>query len=391
MNIGDEIRFETGPVAKVTDQHFQHDRNKVPFMVKTEFIVKDVELKSEKKAVLHTYLSTTFFMIQGKGQDVFHEQIMKPLMEKIMKRSIQEIIYINKILKSMNPAEKRKMPEKTEKCDLCGRMFVGTGGLKTHKTRAHGPKTKVIITNTVSTIVRSDSVKSEQCLSPPPKKVTFAPQKVETAVLIDFGDTEPARDVPALSVGESSHQDPAGDLEEEEPVRVVEEPLLAGGEPALAVRDLFQAGGELEAGGEIEARGEVEAGGEPDQVLQQHPVIRLTREPGLQMAEGMVQAQEEGPGPMEGYDMEENRQNQEEIVKLKQLIQTLRIQQALKWREMEEDKFKNYITFEKFKKDSILNYDAIHEEKQKINDEMVKQQSENDLKVAQLEAELKKS
>ena len=171
---------------------------------------------------------------------------------------------------------------------------------------------------------------------------------------------------------------------------------MAGGEPALAVRELSQAGGELEAGGEIEAGGEVEAGGEPDQVLQQHPVIRLTREPGLQVAEepvleGMVQAQEEGPGPMEGYDMKENGQNQEEILKLKQLIQTLRIQQALKWREMEEDKFKNHITFEKFKKDSIVRYDVILEEKLKINDEMLKQQSENDLKVAQLEAELRKS
>ena len=139
----------------------------------------------------------------------------------------------------------------------------------------------------------------------------------------------------------------------------------------------------------------METGGEPGQVLQQHSVIRRTREPGLQVAEepvleGMVQAQEEGPGPMEGYDMEENRQNQEEIVKLKQLIQTLRIQQALKWREMEGDKLKNHIAFEKFKKNSILSYDAILEEKQKINDEMVKQQSENDLKVAQLEAELKK-
>ena len=43
MKVGDEIRFENGPIAKVTDQHYQIDRNKVPFLIKTEFSVKDVE------------------------------------------------------------------------------------------------------------------------------------------------------------------------------------------------------------------------------------------------------------------------------------------------------------------------------------------------------------
>ena len=36
-------------------------------MVKTEFSVTDVETGSTQKAVVHTYLTQTFYMIQGNG------------------------------------------------------------------------------------------------------------------------------------------------------------------------------------------------------------------------------------------------------------------------------------------------------------------------------------
>ena len=121
-------------------------------------------------------------MIQGKGQDDFHDKIMKPFMEKIMKEKITEIIYINKFLKSMDPTQKRKMPEKTDKCDICGRMFVGVSGLKTHKTRAHGSETKAVIPG----LTRCDSAKSESSRSPPPKKAVYDPMEIKTAVLIDL-------------------------------------------------------------------------------------------------------------------------------------------------------------------------------------------------------------
>ena len=83
----------------------------------------------------------------------------------------------------MDPSQKRKkMPEKTDKCDICGRMFVGISGLKTHKTRAHGAEPKTA----VPALTRSDSAKSEQSLSPPPKKVIYSTNEIETALLIDL-------------------------------------------------------------------------------------------------------------------------------------------------------------------------------------------------------------
>ena len=147
MKVGDMITFQggatatgaitTGATARVTDQHYQVDAKQIPFMVKTEFSVDDFKTATTKKAVLHTYISSTFFMIQGKGQEEFHEHIMKPFIEKVMKEKLNDIIYINKVLKSMNTAQKRKPDDKTEKCDICGRMFASSGGLKTHTTRAH--------------------------------------------------------------------------------------------------------------------------------------------------------------------------------------------------------------------------------------------------------------
>ena len=56
---------------------------------------------------------------------------------------------------------KRKLPDKKEKCDICGRMFVNLKGIDIHKKRIH----PVDVDNLKKPIPRSDSVKS-----PPPKK-----------------------------------------------------------------------------------------------------------------------------------------------------------------------------------------------------------------------------
>ena len=56
---------------------------------------------------------------------------------------------------------KRKLPDKKEKCDICGRMFLNLKGINIHKKRIH----PVEVNNLNQEIPRSDSVKS-----PPPKK-----------------------------------------------------------------------------------------------------------------------------------------------------------------------------------------------------------------------------
>ena len=49
MKIGDEIKNENEHIAKVTDQHFQIDSKQVPFLVKTEFSVKDIKTGLKKR------------------------------------------------------------------------------------------------------------------------------------------------------------------------------------------------------------------------------------------------------------------------------------------------------------------------------------------------------
>ena len=66
MKIGDEIKSKYG-IAVVKDKYEQTDINKIPYMSKTEFAVTDIETNSTQKAVLHTYYTQTFLMIQGKG------------------------------------------------------------------------------------------------------------------------------------------------------------------------------------------------------------------------------------------------------------------------------------------------------------------------------------
>ena len=68
---------------------------------------------------------------------------------------------------------KRKLPEKKEKCNICGRMLLNLTGLNIHKKRMHSIEVRK--TNSSSTLSRSNSVKSttsvESTKSPPPKKL----------------------------------------------------------------------------------------------------------------------------------------------------------------------------------------------------------------------------
>ena len=66
--------------------------------------------------------------------------------------------------------QKRKLPEKKDKCDICGRMFVNTSGVKIHKKKFHGLEAKP--PGPSNGIIRSDSLKSGHSVkSPPPKKI----------------------------------------------------------------------------------------------------------------------------------------------------------------------------------------------------------------------------
>ena len=142
---GEDIKCEVS-IAKVTDTHTQTDKNGVPFVIKTEFSVKDVATDFQQKAVVHTYLTKSFFMIQGKGKmhdksfcrDYFHLNIMQPFINKIMETKGQEIVFMNQMLKGLNNKDnKRKQPERFEKCNICGRMLQNIKGLGLHKKRMH--------------------------------------------------------------------------------------------------------------------------------------------------------------------------------------------------------------------------------------------------------------
>ena len=180
FKIGDEIKSEVA-VARVTDQHYQNDKNGTAFMVKTEFRVTDVATNFQQKSVLHTYFTKAFFMIQGKGKmhdntfckDYFHENILKGFIKEIMDTKGQEIMFMNKMLQDIKKdVQKRKLPEKKERCDICGRMFMNSTGVNIHKKRMHMVETKKVVQGSVLT--RSNSVvsiRSEQSVrSPPPKK-----------------------------------------------------------------------------------------------------------------------------------------------------------------------------------------------------------------------------
>ena len=107
LKVGDKLEGMEA-TATVRDQHKQTDINKVPYMVKTEFLVTNVTTGESGKAVLHTYLTQTYLMIQGnksmqgKGlfKDFLYNNVMKQFINDIMEKKGQEIHFMNKFLKS---------------------------------------------------------------------------------------------------------------------------------------------------------------------------------------------------------------------------------------------------------------------------------------------------
>ena len=434
MKVGDKVQIDDKAIATVTDQHYQLYRKNIPFMVKTEFLVNVRETGLEKKAVLHSYLTTTFFMIQGKGQEEFHELIMKPFMEQIMKVNSKEIIFINKILKNLEKAQKRKVAEKTDKCDICGRMFAGIGGLKTHKTRSHGEdiKSPVFDKQSVQALTRSDSIKSESSLSPPPKKIFYAPKKIATAVLIEI-ETETKKDTqenasgPApppgpplpvlqpqvatkLTVPSSSPlpvQEAAPGLAETSgpPLQVIKSPIVPGivappGSPLPAEEPAPVLAGPpgnpgppgppgpppLPVGIESQPTPGLDGAPGPSlQVIEPQTASGLAGPPGPPLQPATPAAGQIRPPspavhePMEGYELEENKKDKIKIAELNNLVQTLRIQHAGKIKEI----------IKKEREDGAK-YKTLLEEKEKIKEEMLRLENANNLKIERLEAEVEK-
>ena len=107
-------------------------------------------------------------------RDFFHQNIMKPFISNIMQSKGHDIKYMNQILKGMKTdKQKRKLPERKDKCDICGRFFLNQTGLNLHKKRMHA--TKLPKTVNIMSLTRSDSVSSSRSVksvtSPPPKKI----------------------------------------------------------------------------------------------------------------------------------------------------------------------------------------------------------------------------
>ena len=93
---------------------------------------------------------------------------------------------------------------------------------------------------------------------------------------------------------------------------------------------------------------------------------------------------------MEGYELEVNRKDQEEISRLTALIQTVRLQHAMKCNDMKGEIIQGKSELERFQKVSDAKYKALLNQKEHIFKEMIKQQQVKNLNVAILEAELKK-
>ena len=126
LKVGDKIEG-TEATATVRDQHKQTDVNKVPYMVKTEFLLTNVATGESGKAVLHTYLTQTYFMVQGNKsmqdkslfKDFFYKNLLKNFIMNVMEKKGQEIRFMNQFLKSqkknVNPKQwKRKQTSRED-------------------------------------------------------------------------------------------------------------------------------------------------------------------------------------------------------------------------------------------------------------------------------------
>ena len=229
-------------------------------MVKTEFNVTNVKTGCTEKAVLHTYITKTFFMIQGKAvitcktfsKDFFFQNIMKPFIANVMHAKGKEIEFVNQFLKTKVVALstwKRKMPMKSNQCDVCSRIFVNQHGVNVHKKKIHGvnvhkkkihgpiePKIKKPANKIISTIAesaslsRSTSVSSVSDLSLPPKKINQDkkknlkrddPEDMEESGLTSHRDSDNKVDsgiqcnIERVKVSNQSNNDKINQLEED--------------------------------------------------------------------------------------------------------------------------------------------------------------------------------
>ena len=388
LSIGNEIKNEGTALAIVADQHSQVNKDQIPFLVKTEFSVKNIKKNSIEKAVLHTYITTTCFMIQGKGRMYFYENLLKNYIENIMKDKAEHIIFMNKTLQSMNQG-KRKMPAKNEPCDICGRMFTNQTGLSIHKKRMHSVDSHKAIKNKES-LQRSDSIRS-----PPPKKTLLAIEHVQEqsdlpaqalqAVQTPKGpqvDDPQVPQPPQVKVivpaqGQAEAPSPALQAPQSSQVEVLQSSQVEAEAPSPALQATQSSQVKVPQSSKVEVTAPDLPQAEPSP-----PALLAAQAQSIPFPDTM-------PAPMEGYELEDEiRRSKEEISKLKEQKQQEKLQHASKWRDMELEKEMMRRDFKNSMKESEAKYKALFEEKEKIAEEMVKQETENALKVEKLEADI---
>ena len=196
IKVGEKITTKEA-VAIVTDQVEQTDIKGISHMTKTEFNVTVVTTGISQKAVMHTYTSQTYFMIQGNGtmkykllcKDFFFDNIIKQFIKVTMENRGKEIRIINQSLKAQTKTAKapyasqwkRKLQSKEDQCDICSPTFANLKGVSIRKKKVHGSniihKKKVgfNIVKLNTSLVRSDSGTSvcdgSRPSSPSPKKI----------------------------------------------------------------------------------------------------------------------------------------------------------------------------------------------------------------------------
>ena len=417
LDMGDEMKTDREPIASVTDKHWQVDINQIPYMVKTEFRVKNTTTNFDEKAVLHTYLTTSCFMIQGNGKVTFYEKIMKMFIENIMKNKVKDIIFINKTLQNLTQnLGKRKMPAKNIPCDICGRTLVNLTGVNIHKKRMHVVGLPKAIKYVVS-LKRSDSIKS-----PPPKMKRSNSIKSstceQTLLAIEYIATEvktdpeakapvqpdavlqapgqPAAALQAPVQPTSSLQapvQPAAALQPEaqapvQPAAVLQAPV----QPTSSVQAPVQPAAALEAPGQTAA--DLHTPVQPSAAPKSHvqPVSSLQPLATIQDPRTVQSSQGTSEVPMEGYEInDEIRLAKEEITMLKSEKQREKLQHALRWKVLQDETNQIKSEYEKNKKEEKAKNNALLKEKESIVQEMMKQNKEKELAVAKLQAELEKS
>ena len=124
-------------------------------IVGTELSI-DVEIKNEKQrgnAILKLYDTNKKkenVVMVSKSKQSEHE-FVKLLAEKVVKPLMEGFMLDN----DLQPERKISVKEKPNKCDVCGKTFASTAGVKGHKTRMHK--------NTRLTKEGKDTLKRKAC------------------------------------------------------------------------------------------------------------------------------------------------------------------------------------------------------------------------------------